>query len=171
MTRNLVEGAVSGLLATAAFTTVLLAGEHLGLLGEPPPQRITRALLPGPKHRAKRGEHVLSGAAHFAFGGACGALFALAAGRRRRVRVAPGAAYGLLIWAVSYQWWVPALGLHQYAHRDRPGRQAVMAAGHVVYGVSLAFFLNRLRRWFEHEHMAPERARFPEHAAPGGAVR
>ncbi|MBB5627096.1 DUF6789 family protein [Sphaerisporangium krabiense] len=170
MTRNLVEGAVSGLLATAAFTTVMLAGEHLGLLGEPPPQRIIRSALPGSKHRAKRGEHVLSGAAHFAFGGAGGALFALATGRRR-ARAVPGAAYGLLIWAVSYEWWVPALGLHQPAHRDRPGRQVVMAAGHVVYGASLAFFLNRLRRRFDHEQTAPERAHSPAHAAPEGAVQ
>ncbi|GGK97107.1 hypothetical protein Sme01_35470 [Sphaerisporangium melleum] len=88
---------------------------------------------------------MLGALAHFAFGAGCGGLFALALARREP-RVAAGVAYGLAIWAVSYQGWVPGLGIMPPVHRDRPGRQAIMAAGHVVYGTALALALHRLRR-------------------------
>ncbi|MFC7650069.1 DUF6789 family protein [Streptosporangium lutulentum] len=142
--RDLAEGALGGVLATAVMSAVMLAGDRAGLMGEHPPQRIARAALPGPMHRPKPGEGVLGAAAHFAFGAACGALFAVTVGGRES-RPSLGAAYGLAIWIVSYQGWVPGLGIMPPIHRDRPERQAVMAAGHVTYGVVLSFVLNRLR--------------------------
>ncbi|MET7463167.1 DUF6789 family protein [Nonomuraea sp. NPDC005501] len=143
MLRNLVNGAVGGALATAAMSTVMVAGERAGLMGDQPPKRIVRAILPGHRHRSKPGEGVLGAVAHFGFGVGSGALFGALA-RGRRVRVPLGIAYGLAIWVASYAGWVPKLGTMPPLHRDRPGRQAVMAAGHVVYGVALAKALNRL---------------------------
>ncbi|WP_248960711.1 DUF1440 domain-containing protein [Sphaerisporangium perillae] len=145
MIHNLVRGAFSGVIATAAMSAVMVAGDRAGLMGEHPPQRIARAALPGPKHRPKPGEGVLGAVAHFGFGAVSGALFAAAVGRREP-RPPLGAVYGLAIWAVSYQGWVPGLGILPPIHRDRPGRQAIMAAGHVVYGTALVLALNRLRR-------------------------
>jgi hypothetical protein len=43
----------------------------------------------------------------------------------------------LSVWALSYQGWVPALGILPPASRDQPGRQWTMVAAHVVYGVVL----------------------------------
>ncbi|WP_281282661.1 hypothetical protein [Nonomuraea terrae] len=40
---------------------------------------------------------------------------------------------------------MPGLGILPPIQQDRPGRQAVLAAGHVVYGVTLARAMNRLR--------------------------
>ncbi|MCW2878727.1 MAG: hypothetical protein JWQ95_2827 [Sphaerisporangium sp.] len=145
MIRNLVNGAVSGVLATAAMSAVMLAGDRAGLMGEHPPKRIVRAMLPGHKRRPKPAEGVLGTVAHFGFGAACGGLFAVVVdGREPRVPL--GAVYGLAIWAVSYHGWVPALGILPPVHRDRPGRQAVMAVGHAVYGTALVLALNRLSR-------------------------
>jgi hypothetical protein len=154
MMRNLAEGALSGVLATAAMSAVMLAGDRAGLMGEHPPKRIARAALPGHRHRPKPGEGVLGAVAHFAFGAASGALFAVTMdGREPRLPL--GVAYGLAIWAVSYQGWVPGLGIMPPVHRDRPGRQVVMAAGHVVYGTVLLLVLNRLRQG--------DRSRYPHH--------
>ncbi|WP_181871127.1 DUF6789 family protein [Sphaerisporangium album] len=145
MTSNLVKGGVGGLLATAAMSAVMLAADRAGLMGEHPPKRIVRAALPGHKHLPKPGERPLAVISHFAYGGFCGAVFAAATGRREP-RVPLGVMYGLGIWVVSYQGWVPSAGILPPAHRDRPGRQLTMMAAHVVYGATLVLAYNALRR-------------------------
>jgi hypothetical protein len=144
MTRNLVNGAVGGALATAVFSAVLLAGDRAGVLDQPPPKKIIRAVFPGSKRRAKPGEGVLATIAHFAYGSTAGALLGLLF-RGQRVPLPVGAAYGLAVWYASYQHWVPRLGAHPPISRDQPARQAVLALGHVAYGTSLAISMNRLR--------------------------
>ena len=141
--RRMSAGALGGLLATGAMSVVMVAGRRMGLLGEHPPKRIIRAVLPGSRHRPKPGENSLAALSHFAFGAAAGSAFALAT-RRHRPSPSIGAAYGLTIWLTSYQGWVPALGALPAVPRDRTSRQAVMVAGHIVYGVTLACALNRL---------------------------
>ncbi|GAB2444794.1 DUF6789 family protein [Streptosporangium sandarakinum] len=148
--RNLVRGAVAGAGATAVMSVVMLAGQRAGLMPDQPPKRIARAVLPGHRHRPKPGEKALGTIAHFGFGAACGSLLALLRGGRR-APVTLGAGYGLAIWLVSYQGWVPGFGILPPISGDRPGRPAVMAAGHVVYGTVLAVLLDRLRRGPERE--------------------
>ncbi|MFI7451883.1 DUF6789 family protein [Nonomuraea sp. NPDC049714] len=143
MMRELVNGAVSGTLATAAMSTVMVTGEKAGLMHGQPPKHIVRGLLPGSERRRKKGEGVLGAVAHLAFGAASGAAFGLLC-RRRRGRMPLGVGYALLIWVVSYAGWAPRLSALPPLERDDPGRQGVMAAGHVVYGATLAFLLNRL---------------------------
>ncbi|WP_030455253.1 DUF6789 family protein [Herbidospora cretacea] len=141
--RRLSAGAVGGLLATGAMSVVMLAGRGMGLMSEQPPKRIVRTLLPGARHRPKTGEKPLAVVSHFGFGAAAGSVFALVT-RRRRPPALLGAGYGLTMWLASYQGWVPAVGALPPVSRDRPARQAVMALGHVVYGMTLSTALNRL---------------------------
>ncbi|GAA0384549.1 hypothetical protein GCM10009530_39270 [Microbispora corallina] len=144
--RHVARGAAAGLLATGAMSAVMLAGERAGLLPGQPPRHIVRAALPGHRRRPKRGEKALGAGAHLAFGMGSGALLGLLA-RDGRVRLPLGVGYGLLIWVTSYEGWVPAMDILPPISRDpEPGRPAVMAAGHVVYGAALALALNRLRR-------------------------
>ncbi|MFF5209032.1 DUF6789 family protein [Streptosporangium sp. NPDC000396] len=150
MTQDLVKGAVAGTAATALMSAVMLAGDRAGLMPDQPPKRITRALLPGHKHRPKPGERVLSAIAHFGFGAAFGSLFSLLH-RGRRAPILLGVGYGLAIWFVSYQGWVPRLGILPPISEDLPERQAVMAAGHVVYGTALALAVNRLNHESGHD--------------------
>lgn len=143
MTGDLVKGAAGGVLATAAMSAVMLAGSRMGLMPDQPPKRIVRAFLPGHRHRPKRGERALGAIAHVGFGTACGALFA-AACRGRRAPLGAGVGYGLAIWFASYEGWVSRLGILPPVSGDRPGRPAVMAAGHVVYGAVLTLAVNGL---------------------------
>ncbi|MEO3809457.1 DUF6789 family protein [Sphaerisporangium sp. B11E5] len=145
MIRDVIRGVASGAVATVAMSAAMVAGERAGLMkGGHPPKRLARAFLPGHKRRPKPGEGVLGAVAHIGFGAAAGGLFAAVADPRR-ARVPVGVLYGLAIWAVSYQGWVPRLGVVPPIHRDHPERQAVMAAAHVIYGAALAAALSRLR--------------------------
>lgn len=143
MMRRLVTGAAAGALATVTMSTVMVAGEKAGLMPGQPPKHIVRGLLPGSKRRRKPGEGALAALAHLGFGVAAGAAFGLLAPRPGR-RVPLGVGYALLIWAISYQGWAPRLSALPPIARDIPGRPAVMAAGHVVYGATLAGVLNLL---------------------------
>jgi hypothetical protein len=139
---RVVQGAVGGAAATAAMSAVMLAGDKLGLMPDQPPKRIVRAALPGRKYAPKPGERVLGAVAHFGFGMASGALLRLV--NSRRTPVSAGVAYGLTIWLASYQGWVPGMDILPPVSDDQPGRPFVMAAGHVVYGATLALTLNRM---------------------------
>jgi hypothetical protein len=143
MMRNLLRGAISGAVATAAMSVVMVAGERAGMMADQPPKRIARAALPGHKHRRKRGEEVLGAIAHVGFGSASGALFGLMT-RGQHAPVPLGVAYALTIWVGSYAGWVPRLGILPPIPCDQPGRQAVLAAAHLVYGAALARTMNRL---------------------------
>jgi heme A synthase len=143
MMRELLKGAFSGALATAAMSGVMVAGERAGLMRGQPPKHITRGLLPGAKRLRKPGEGILGALAHFGFGAGAGAVFGLVS-RDRVHRVPLGVGYALAIWAVSYSSVAPRLSQLPPISRDDPGRPLVMAAGHVVYGATLAFLLNRL---------------------------
>lgn len=144
--RNLVAGTAAGVLATAAMSTVMLAGEKAGLMGGQPPKHIVRAVLPGHKHHPKRGEKPLAVVAHLGFGGAAGALFGVLT-RGRPARLPWGVGYALAVWLASYEGLVPSMGIMPRASEDsQPGRPVVMATGHVVYGTALVMALNRLLR-------------------------
>ncbi|MEV5555478.1 DUF6789 family protein [Nonomuraea wenchangensis] len=143
MLRNVMKGALGGTAATATMSLVMMAGSRMGLMPDQPPKRIVRAMLPGHRHRPKRGEGVAGALAHFGFGITAGSLYGLLT-RGRHAPAPLGAGYALAIWFSSYEGWVPQLGILPPARRDRRGRMAVMVAGHLVYGTTLALTLNRL---------------------------
>lgn len=137
-------GALAGMQATGTMTAMLGAAQRIGLLGRFPPKKIVdRALAAtGKRHRtSKPARHALTALAHVGFGMAAGALFAVIY-RRTRDLPAPaavqGALYGAAVWALSYQGWVPALGIMPPPERDRPGRPAAMFLSHLLYGAKLA---------------------------------
>jgi hypothetical protein len=131
------SGALSGLAATTTMSLLMLAAQRVGLLGEPPPRRLTRRILARLGPVVPRGRALDSAAtvAHFAFGASMGGLFGLAPGRPTAAR---GLLFGLGVWAVNYAGILPRLGLMPPARRDRPGRPASMILAHLVYGATLA---------------------------------
>jgi hypothetical protein len=135
------------------MSAVMFGAQKSGLIGRMPPRKITDGLLRaiGIHHKtpepAKRALATLN---HFAFGGACGALFGLTHGvwraraqssqrmRGRSAPIAAGIAYGTAIWAMSYAGWVPLLDIMPAPHEDRPGRPTAMVLAHWVFGGVLA---------------------------------
>jgi hypothetical protein len=82
---------------------------------------------------------------HLGFGGGLGAVYSLA---RRAVpgdppAVPSGIVWGLFVWLVNYGGWIPALRIMPAPPSHRPGRQATLLAGHVVYGAMLGALLGR----------------------------
>lgn len=136
--RTAVQGLVSGALATVPMSMVMLVAGRTGAMGTQPPERLTDAALGAAGgENASEGERDLAASlAHLSFGAGGGAVFALLH-RRLDLPLPPavqGIAFGLAVWAVSYQGWIPALAILPPADDDRPGRRRAMIAAHVVYG-------------------------------------
>ena len=146
----MVDGAIGGAAGTAAMSAVMAAAARGGRLGEYPPRLIARAALDavGPPAPEEGTRDVLAVAAHAGFGTAAGALFGVLH-RRLRPPIGPalhGAVYASLVWGLSYQGWIPALGIMPPPERDRPGRPAAMLLAHWVYGSALGAVLGRRSR-------------------------
>ena len=143
------RGLLGGVAATFAMSCAMYAARRGGLLGEPPPRKITRALLHRVGvHPSRDDLNIASAAMHLGFGAGVGALY----GVLQRRPVAPTAAaglgvmYGGLVWATSYAGWVPSFDIMARPSRDRPGRPTAMVAAHIVYGTVLAEVVNALLR-------------------------
>jgi len=144
--RRLRLGAGAGVAGTVVMSGVMLAADRFGRLGLPPPQAIseqTMQLASGARPAASTGR-ALGLVAHLGFGAAGGAAYALlprVLGPDLR-----GLGWGLLVYAVSYQGWVPAMGALPPATRDRRDRVAVMIFAHAVYGSVLGRAEQALRQ-------------------------
>ncbi len=137
---GIVRGALAGIVATAAMSLLMLAARRAGLMGSLPPTKISGRLLSSVRVRRTPGRRTVTAVAlHFGFGAGAGALFGLL--RKgplgRPPRVLCGLVFGTGVWLISYMGWVPALGIMEPAHRDRPGRPQSMLAAHWVYGAVL----------------------------------
>jgi len=147
----LARGAGAGALATVAMSAEMLAAQRLGVMGEQPPERIAEdAAEEVTGSQPDEGTtDVLASVAHFAFGAAGGAGYALILGRSARsAGPVTGIVFGLLVWAASYAGWIPALGILPPPDRDRPGRQVAMVLAHVIYGSVLGALVGRSARRF-----------------------
>jgi hypothetical protein len=152
MGRNLdavLDGALAGAAATIPMSALMYAAKKAGLMGEYPPEIIAEKSLDTAGIRS--GEDVndaAATAAHLGFGASAGALFGVLH-RRMELPVLPvvqGIGYGLLVYAVSYNGWIPALHIMPEPEHDRPGRQPSMVAAHVVYGAVLGALVARRQR-------------------------
>jgi uncharacterized membrane protein YagU involved in acid resistance len=167
-THRLLLGALAGIAGTFAMTAAARAMHH-GLPAREryplPPREIIEGALPA---RAKRtldeqGRQSATLAAHFGYGAATGALYALL---RPRGGIVPGAAYGLLVWTVSYFGIMPALRILRPAHDHPTRRNWLMIAAHLVWGSTMATTLQELKL-AERDVFAGEIAPDRIHTDPG----
>lgn len=138
LVRAAVEGAGAGAVATVPMSAVMLVAQRRGDMGTQPPERVAEEALghAGLDDTSEGSQNLAASLAHLAFGAGGGASFALL---RRRLDLplpaaAQGAVFGLGVWALSYQGWIPALGILPPADDDRPDRQLTMIVAHLVYG-------------------------------------
>jgi hypothetical protein len=108
-----------------------------------PPREIIEGTLPAVAKRGleERGRQTGTLAAHFGYGAATGALYGLV---RPRGGIPAGAAYGLLVWIVSYFGIMPGLGSLRPAHEHPLRRNWLMIVAHLVWGSTLATTLRDL---------------------------
>lgn len=147
--RQLLTGALGGLVGTAAMTAAMRRMH--GYLPEAeryplPPREIIQSMARETEadHRAGEGElQDLTLGAHFAYGAATGALYAAL---RPGGGIAAGAGYGLLVWAASYLGWIPGLAILEPATRHPLRRNGLMLAAHVVWGATTALTIRELQR-------------------------
>ena len=141
--RDAARGAAAGVVATGAMSAVMLAFRRQ--MGEQPPDAIAKSAAGAVGAEPAEAEaEVLASIAHLGFGLGVGAGYALLP--RHLPPPVRGVAVALAVWAVSYQGWVPALGILPPADDDRPERQKVMVGAHVVFGAVLGEVEDRLRR-------------------------
>ena len=146
--RDVLVGAVAGTAATAPMSAVMLAAGKLGLMGEQPPEAITKEAV-GELTGVEPGgatSDALASLAHLGFGAASGALFAALPRPQQVPAPAAGAAFALAIWAGSYRGWVPRFGALPHADYDRNDRVAVMVGAHVLFGTVLGALSHRWSR-------------------------
>lgn len=131
------------MVATVAMSALMLALRDK--VGEQPPDAIVkRAAHEVGAAPTEREADAAASALHVAFGASVGGAYALLP--RAGPPVVRGVATALGVYAVSYQGWIPALGILPPATEDRPGRPAVMVAAHVLYGAVLGMLEERFRR-------------------------
>lgn len=147
--RRLLTGALGGLVGTAAMTAAMrrMHGRLDNAERYPlPPREIIQSVArqTGADRGAAEGElQDLTLGAHFAYGAAAGALYAVA---RPSDELVAGAGYGLLVWAASYLGWIPGVAILEPATRHPLRRNGLMLAAHVVWGATTALTIRELER-------------------------
>jgi uncharacterized membrane protein YagU involved in acid resistance len=146
MLRQLMTGGVAGAVATLPMSGLIWGTKRLGLYhSSPPPDAVSRRLtqrLTG-EHPAGGTQRALTTLSHVGFGAGAGAAYG-ATSSVWPSSAWTGAAFGLVIWLISYKGWLPALGLMPPPEDDERGRTVTLAAAHVVYGATLGLVNRRL---------------------------
>jgi len=120
-----------------AMTGMRRVTTGLGLVRQAPPETIAREGIPELFARVPaRYRDVATELAHWAYGGAGGAAFAVLPRSFQRMPAA-GPVYGLAIWLAFERGVAPALRLLQ-AERPRTAERLALIGDHVLYGVLVA---------------------------------
>lgn len=150
MMRDSIQGVWAGLAATAPMTFAMEWGfeqlprsQRYAL----PPREIISVV--GEKCAAWQSltepqKQAATWAAHFAYGGAMGAIYSALTPHPAR-NAWTGAAFGLGVWAGSYLGLLPGLGILRSAAQHPSERNVLMIAAHLVWGVTLGTALARHR--------------------------
>ncbi len=144
MLRAMLNGAGAGVVATLAMSGFMALAKAVGVLGEPPPKKLTRKIFAGLVPRRGPSLDLAAWAAHLGFGAACGVTYSLLPTRAHGV--VSGSLFGVSVWSASYVVALPKLGLMPSPSRDRRGRPTAMALAHVVFGATLGMAMRRLAK-------------------------
>lgn len=139
--KRFVTGALASFVATAPMTAVM---EVLHRWPRPereplPPQQITEeaAERAGVKpHLDKPKREAATLASHFGYGAAAGGFYATLTQHAPGHPAVKGAAFGLLVWALSYLGWLPVAGILPPATQHSARRNTLMIAAHLVWGAA-----------------------------------
>ena len=141
---RLLLGVICGIAATGQMSVVMVL-LHRRLPPQeryplPPREITTKALeqIAEPREINPAVRSALTWLAHFAYGGAAGALYAGAERRLPGGSALRGPLFGLLVWTVSYLGLRPGLRVLTSATDQPVRRSALMIVAHLVWGWFLA---------------------------------
>jgi len=136
------HAAVRGAIGAMAMTGVRVFTVHIGLVGQTPPEAITRQRAKGVMRRIPRKRRPAAvELMHWIYGAVGGAFFgALPDGLRRRPWAGP--VYGFVTWLGFEAGVAPVLGLKQATTKQRPVERIALVVDHLLYG----FVLSEMRR-------------------------
>jgi uncharacterized membrane protein YagU involved in acid resistance len=148
LTKQLVRGLVAGTVATVPMTVVMLKLHHWPYPERDslPPEQITQEIAAQTgikKYLNGSQQQALTIASHFGYGAGTGALYSLLFARLPVHRVAKGAIWGIIVWAVSYLGWLPAADILPPATEHSKRRNWLMIISHLVWGVSTAYLAEK----------------------------
>jgi hypothetical protein len=132
LVRRAVHGALTGVLATSVMSTTFVVAQHLGTIGKLPPEIIVRSTVTD----EDRFVQPVAVVAHFGYGATAGSIFTMLLAHRKG-GVINGMLFGLIVWALSYEGWLPAANIMPPAHRDARNRALTIVAAHLTYGAVL----------------------------------
>ena len=136
-TRNLLKGAVAGLVGGLIATAAKSAAEKVyppRTHGEPEPPAVLAEKLGQPKLETPTKKAVEEGI-HWGFGALAGAAYGVIAELYPQVTAKGGATFGLALMTVTHEGALPALGLAVEPEKQEGREKRSEMATHVVYGV------------------------------------
>jgi hypothetical protein len=134
---EIAHAALRGAIAAMAMTGMRAFTVDLGIVEQTPPQAVVKQRARGLIRRVPRGRRRAAvELAHWAYGAAGGAGFAMLPGQVRR-RAWAGPTYGAVVWLGFEAGLAPLLGLKQ-ARKLRAAERAALAADHLLYGLVLS---------------------------------
>jgi hypothetical protein len=155
---KILVGALSGAIGTAAMTVLMKPG-LAGLLspkwrpGEFVPKQVVEWVeerINRPDLLTKGQEMLAASVAHLGYGSTMGAVYgALRDGREGLPAAAAGALWGLAIWVIGYEGWLPAAGIRPATTDFPPSRWPIPIANHLLYGVVTAMAFDHFRQRLE----------------------
>lgn len=147
------NGIWAGLLATGPMTLAMFALQRRLPSVEKSPlppatltSQITQQVGVDQKLSRDRRED-LTMISHFGYGAACGLLYAFGFKKFHNKPLLKGSAFGLGVWAASYLGWIPLFGLRANAYDMPARRNGLMILAHLIWGASLAYSENEMRRF------------------------
>lgn len=138
------------------MTVPILLSQRLHLLHTPPPVEISDNvarrtwLLPDRSHKSFPLVWI---GAHLSYGMVCATVYSLTRRFLPGSHSLAGLIFGLVVWAVSYLGYVPALRLYPWPADDSRPRQIVMVVAHALFGLTVA---EASRRMETSKHNASE---------------
>ena len=146
----LVKGAVAGFTATFPMSAVMMLGRELLPQREqywlPPSQIVSQVAKKVGLKEAKDGPEytLITVLSHFAYGAACGTVYAALPHRILPLPALKGSLFGLIVWSSSYLGLLPAFEILSPATRHPAGRNALMIIAHIVWGSTLGVLVDSL---------------------------
>jgi ammonia channel protein AmtB len=129
----ILRGLLAGLVATIPMSLFFSAAQSAGFLGQLPPRRVVASVSP---QLRESDQLPVATIAHYLIGGSGGVAYGIVTKASARGPVS-GLLWGLVVWAIGYEFVMPRAAEMPLAHHDDRRRAGAILIAHLVYGCVL----------------------------------